>query len=403
MAGLLPSLRVRFVETVGVPYVTLRDQFYDTLPRVNAFDQLTQSERYATIPEGWWIGAADIVNSTGLVELGQFKKINMVGAAVISALMNALKGEAFPFVFGGDGAGFAVSPQDEAAARDALARVARWALTEFDIEMRVALVPVTDVRAAGVDVRVARFQVSDGVDYAMFDGGGLNWAETQMKAGHYTIDPAPAGSVPDLTGLSCRWSQMPTRNGTILSLLVSPIEGAAPDQIAKVYDTIVALAQALDRGGHPAPVTGPGSSWPPKGAKLEAHAAHGAGSLGGARLKVLFESFVAWVLIKTGIKLGGFDARRYARTVGENADFRKLDDGLKMTLDCDADTQAKIEAVLSNAAKAGLINYGVATQDEAMMTCIVPSILTDDHVHFIDGATGGYTLAASRMKAQIKG
>jgi hypothetical protein len=33
-----------------------------------------------------------------------------------------------------------------------------------------------------------------------------------------------------------------------------------------------------------------------------------------------------------------------------------------------------------------------------MMTCIVPSILTDDHVHFIDGAAGGYTQAARLMK-----
>jgi hypothetical protein len=28
----------------------------------------------------------------------------------------------------------------------------------------------------------------------------------------------------------------------------------------------------------------------------------------------------------------------------------------------------------------------------------VPSILTDDHVHFIDGAAGGYTQAARLMK-----
>ena len=71
-----------------------------------------------------------------------------------------------------------------------------------------------------------------------------------------------------------------------------------------------------------------------------------------------------------------------------------------MTLDCDPATQAQIETVLSEAAEAGLLKYAVATQDEAMMTCIVPSILTDDHVHFIDGAAGGYTLAASRMKGR---
>jgi hypothetical protein len=378
--------------------MTVTDQFYPQLPRISAFDELTRSARYTSLPHDWWIGVADIVNSTGLINEGRYKTVNMVGAAVISAMMNALRGASFPFVFGGDGAGFAVRPEDCAAARDALARVARWAQAEFGLEMRVALVPVADARAAGTDVRVARFQVSEGADYAMFDGGGLLWAETQMKAGHYLLDPAPQGSLPDLTGLSCRWSPMPARNGTILSVLVAPVPDAAPDRVADVYDRIVALAQGLERGGHPAPATGPGSSWPPQGARLEAHATRGAGSLGAARAKALFESFVAWLLIRTGITLAGFDARRYARVVAENADFRKLDDGLKMTLDCDPETQAQIETVLRDAEAMGLIRYGTATQDAAMMTCIVPSILTDDHVHFVDGAAGGYTLAASQMK-----
>jgi len=35
-----------------------------------------------------------------------------------------------------------------------------------------------------------------------------------------------------------------------------------------------------------------------------------------------------------------------------------------------------------------------------MMTCIVPSIMDDNHVHFIDGASGGYTQAATGIKAR---
>ena len=39
----------------------------------------------------------------------------MAGAAVIAAVTNALDGREFPFVFGGDGASFAVSPGDSSA------------------------------------------------------------------------------------------------------------------------------------------------------------------------------------------------------------------------------------------------------------------------------------------------
>ena len=34
------------------------------------------------------------------------------------------------------------------------------------------------------------------------------------------------------------------------------------------------------------------------------------------------------------------------------------------------------------------------------MTCLVPSPLRDDHVHFVDGAAGGYATAAIKLKAQ---
>ena len=33
------------------------------------------------------------------------------------------------------------------------------------------------------------------------------------------------------------------------------------------------------------------------------------------------------------------------------------------------------------------------------MTCIVPSFMRDDHLHFVDGADGGYTRAALALKA----
>jgi hypothetical protein len=34
-----------------------------------------------------------------------------------------------------------------------------------------------------------------------------------------------------------------------------------------------------------------------------------------------------------------------------------------------------------------------------MMTCFTPSALRSDHVHFIDGAQGGYASAATALKA----
>src|SRR5258708_33141609 len=146
----------------------------------------------------------------------------MAGAAVIASVTNALEGREFPFVFGGDGASFAVSPDDLARARDALAATAIWVSEDLNLVMRVALVPVNAVRAQGLDVRVARFGPSANLSYAMFSGGGLGWAEAAMKRGGVKGEAALSGTQPDLTGLSCRFEEIPAARGLILPVLLLP-------------------------------------------------------------------------------------------------------------------------------------------------------------------------------------
>ncbi len=109
---------------------------------------------------------------------------------------------------------------------------------------------------------------------------------------------------------------------------------------------------------------------------------------------------LAWVLDATGWKVGGFDPSTYRRTTARNADFRKYDDGLRLTIDCDDATRLRIEALLRDGAERGVVDWGLHVQSAALMTCIVPSFLRDDHVHFVDGAGGGYTLAAAAIKAR---
>lgn len=372
--------------------------FYDALPQRVAFSDMARPELYTALPDDWVVGTSDVMGSTAAIADGKYKIVNMIGAAVISAQINGAGGRAFPYVFGGDGAAFAHPAEFADEARAALAAVQVWAREEFGMGLRVGLFPVTDIRAVGREVAVARYRVSDGVDYAMFTGGGVLWAETQMKAGVDTIPAAAPGTQPDLTGLSCRWSHMASRNGAILSLLVQPCEGVSDAAFGDVAQTVLQTVRHLERGGHPSPAKGPGTGWPPPGAVLEAHASRGTMPVGKRKRQILFETAIAWVLLKTKIKLGGFDPAHYQRTVGGNADFRKFDDGLKMTIDCDADTIAALAALLEKAEAAGIIRFGMHAQDEAMMTCIVPSIMEDNHIHFIDGAAGGYTQAALSIK-----
>lgn len=378
-----------------------RTEFYERLPRIASFEALSDPASYAALPDDWVVGCADIVGSTQLIAQGRYKTVNMLGAAVISAHINASGGRAFPYVFGGDGATLAVDADRAAESARVLGILKRWAEEEFGITMRIAQISVAEVRKAGADVLVARYQVSEHLDYAMFSGGGLSLIDSQMKAGKHALPAAPAGAIPDLEGLSCRWSNARARNGSILSLVVQPAPGHSRREFDRVTRDIIQLAGRLSRSGHPLPPKGPGLRLPTPGFELETHASRGAQSLFRRKLGLLVETFVGWVFFKTGLKTGQFEPRHYKAMVSTNADFRKFDDSLKMTLDCDAPTQQQIRQTLERARTAGILQFGLVEQDEAMITCFVPSIHRDDHIHLVDGASGGYAMAAEQMKSSL--
>jgi len=374
------------------------DQFYGGIPVFRGFGHLMDPALYSPLPDDWTIGVADIVESTKAIAEARYKAVNMAGAAIIAAVTNALAGREFPFVFGGDGASFAISSDDLASAREALAATAIWVKDDLDLAMRVALVPVKAVRAQGLDVRVARFGPSPNLSYAMFSGGGLGWAEAAMKRGEFAVPVASSGSQPDLTGLSCRFEEIPSVHGLILSVLVVPATGADPAAFRKVIEDIIALVERSPDGGRPVPPGGPPLRWPPAGLDYEARATRG-GSLFSRRAFVLVNTLFAYFVMRFGISVGGFVPKTYVEQLVANSDFRKYDDGLRMILDCTPQLEAALTQRLAAAASAAVVRYGLHRQDAAMMTCFTPSALRSDHVHFIDGARGGYASAATALKA----
>lgn len=355
------------------------DIFYGSIPVFRGFGSLMDPAMYSPLPDDWTVGVADIVESTKAIANQRYKAVNMAGAAVIAAITNALDGREFPFVFGGDGASFAVSPDDLERARGALAATATWVEESLNLIMRVALVPVRDIRAQGLDVRVARFGPSANLSYAMFSGGGLGWADAAMKRGEFAVPPPNPGTQPDLSGLSCRFEEMPSTRGLILSVLVVPAHGADPHHFRKVIEDIIRLVEESPDAGRPVPPGGPPLRWPPQGVEYEARAARG-GPLLKRRGVVLAVTLWAYVVMRLGIKVGNFVPKNYVQQVVENSDFRKYDDGLRMILDCTEELERALTALLAKAASERIVRYGLHRQDAAMMTCFTPSVMRSDHV-----------------------
>jgi hypothetical protein len=148
-----------------------KKDFYVSLPVFSDFADVVRAESFSPLPDEWFVGFTDVTGSTAAIAAGRYKAVNMVGAGAIAAVANSLGRRPFPFVFGGDGVSLAVSGADAPATSDTLAAMALFARAEFKLDLRVAMIPVREIRASGNDVCVARFAASERCVYAMFSGG----------------------------------------------------------------------------------------------------------------------------------------------------------------------------------------------------------------------------------------
>jgi hypothetical protein len=378
------------------------EAFQQGLPSFDRFPDVVDPGLYRPLPDGWIVGVSDIADSTGAIRAGRYKAVNMAGAAVIAAVGNVVGVQDFPFAFGGDGAGFAVPASGTEGVERELAALRRWTREELGLELRAATLPIEQVRSHGHDVTVARFSVAPAVSYAMFAGGGLGWAEAEMKAGRLPM-PEPLAAAPDLTGLSCRFDPVVARRGLILSVIAVPIPGAAPGAYAALVRELVMLAgEGTEGNGNPVRAQDVGLRWPARGLGLEVRTYP---ETGWRRLyryaeRAAFTLF-AFAIFKSGKPVGGFDPNRYRQELERNSDFRKFSDRLELTVDCSPAIAARIRDRLEAAREAGVAAYGVHEQTEALITCIVRSPTDPDHIHFVDGAQGGYAEAARMLKSQL--
>lgn len=382
------------------------ESFYRDLPAFTRFVEFTEAKHYRPAPDGWLAVVADIESSTEAIAAGRYKQVNMIGAGVIVAVLNACPDAALPYVFGGDGATLLIPPHLEPQVTEALQRTRRFADSAFDLKLRIGVVPLAELKRRGAEVRVAKFQLSPGNDLAMFAGHGVELAERLVKDRDdesFRLPPSDDEETPDLDGLSCRWEPLQSARGTMLTALVRGTE-SGPDENAVFAEVLARIESILAADANPSPATEKTLrfKFPPGGARLEALVNKGRLGFWKALRRAYFESLVFLVFEKFNLTAGGFNARRYAAELRANTDFRKFDDMLRMVLDCSAGEAAEIEAYLEAQRGQGRLAYGLHRSDEALMTCVVFSLAESRHVHFIDGADGGYALAARQLKAQLQ-
>lgn len=385
--------------------------FYAALPVFTDFAEFTEALNYRPAPLNWHVVVTDIEGSTKALAEGRYKDVNMVAAASIVAVTNVAGDTEIPFVFGGDGATLLIPDEKVETVRLALARLSLFAATYFDLTLRVGLVAVDALSEQGRSVRVAKFELSPGNHTALFSGGGVELAEMLVKdpetAADYSVtDDSVNLEELDLSGLSCRWEPLPAQNGVVLSLLVQALATTTEERNAAYRTSMEKIVEILGSDpdvGNPVSEKSLHFRWPPRGLELEAKAIAAGRPGWRLRVKLLRESLIQWVMNRFDLTGGGFDARRYREELRLNSDYRRFDDTLRLVVDCTVEQADRIAGMLERERVAGAVAYGAHRSDAALMTCVVFSLEQSDHVHFLDGAGGGFTSASRQLKAQLAG
>ena len=155
--------------------------FYRDLAVLESFAEAIETNRHTEVPGDWWVVIADVIGSTKAIEAGAYKKVNTVGVACIAAVVNVDRSIEMPFVFGGDGATFAVPDTLRERVIPALREAQRLSREQFDLLLRVGLVRVSDLLDGGLSVRLAKIRLSPNITQPTFSGSGWEEAERIVK------------------------------------------------------------------------------------------------------------------------------------------------------------------------------------------------------------------------------
>ncbi|WP_221794872.1 DUF3095 domain-containing protein [Oceanobacter mangrovi] len=388
--------------------------FYAQLQPFRRFARFTELEHYQQLPDDWWVAVSDIQGSTGIIEEGRYQDVNAVSAATIASVLNACHSIEIPYVFGGDGMAACVPDSCQQATAHALMASARMADEQFGLLLRIGMVPISELKRCQQDLLVARFQPTEHFQQAMFSGSGLAYAESQIKRpgppSPWLLDfrSAAPQQLDDVSfrGFECRWHKVKRPERETVALLVQAI-GISNAATAQIYADLQQQLQRIygdSQQHHPLSRDNlqlVASPW-----ALATEARIHTGQQGRWRrwnyqLRAWLRTLAGKYLINRG-QQRHTDWGQYPDRLINNSDYRKCDEVFRIVLSGDRQQRQQLTGWLEPQHKAGRLCYGLHCSDGALVTCLV-SDYQHNHVHFLDGANGGYSLAARQLKQQLAG
>lgn len=375
--------------------------FYNRLPvnQLSLGELLSEPHLFFRVPEDWHIIITDVKGSTRAVTEGKHETVNLVATGSIVAVLNkAYKLDiTVPFFFGGDGATFLVPPELKEQALQCLLQHQENTRNNFELELRVGYVPLTEIYTNGHDLLVTKLKTSDLFSIPVALGTGLQFAEKQIKGHDYLAPVMPESDTElDMSGMECSWDRIkpPEKYDEVVSLLVLAQPGANQ---AVTYRKVAELIENIY--GSPEqrkPIT-------ESQLKLKRTLQKINREMRGKFARYnLFYLFTTWLKLAIGpLYFKTRAGKKYLHQLVQLSDTLVIDGKISTVISGNIGQRMELEKGLHQLELAGEIWYGSYVSTDSVLSCYVRS-RNEKHVHFVDGSDGGYTRAAMALKQKMK-
>tara|TARA_R100000935_G_scaffold42932_2_gene65337 strand:- start:6203 stop:7354 length:1152 start_codon:yes stop_codon:yes gene_type:complete len=352
---------------------------------------------FSKIPEDWYAIAADIKNSTAAVNKGNHNQVNLVATGSVIAILNLAysKNISIPFFFGGDGATMLIPEELLESSMAALNQHRLNTLQNFGFELKIGSVSIKEIYNNNISLEISKVQISDILNIPVVLGNGLQYAESKIKADFSTEEiESTLPNILNLEGMECKWDKInpPEPNQEVVSLIVIACINEDPSKIfSEVLKNIDTIYGAPHRR-KPISV---------KRLKLKANLRklndEMRAKLGRYDGFYLLKNWFTTTFGKFYIK-NTTSGKNYLQKLVELTDTLTLDGRINTVITGTKTQRESLKTYLNHLEKKGQIKYGLHVSEQSVMSCYVRDMKKDDHIHFVDGAGGGYTKAANQLK-----
>jgi len=377
------------------------DHFYANLPinKIPLYQLLVADKLFEEVPVDWHVIITDIKSSTAAVNAGLHQNVNLIATGSIVTVLNiAFKASILvPFFFGGDGAAFIVPPSIVEPVMKSLLKYRENTLQNFNLDLRAGIIGVDQIYEKGHQLKISRFSSSETFSIPIVLGNGLAYAEQIIKGDDYLLSGHDTASDEiDLSGMQCRWDKIepPENSEEVVTLIVIAQNN---EQQAGVFSKVIhQLDQIYGSAEKRQPISVSKLIFKTSFNGLGQEMRHRLGKI------KIFELIKTWFINIYGyIYFRTARGKNYLKQLVEMSDTLVIDGRINTVITGTAQQRLTLQTVLDKLEKDGRILYALYVSGESIMSCYVRD-LEDDHIHFVDGAEGGYTQAAGVLKQKIR-